>query len=68
AVRSNVGAGDASLAGFLIAGGAGPGALASAVAHGAAAVQLPGSLMPTPPDLSPATVTVTSDVPLDRPL
>ncbi|GAA5066523.1 1-phosphofructokinase [Streptomyces similanensis] len=68
AVRSNVGAGDASLAGFLIAGGAGPDALASAVAHGAAAVQLPGSLMPTPPDLSPATVTVTSDVPLDRPL
>ncbi|MFQ6141714.1 1-phosphofructokinase [Streptomyces seoulensis] len=68
AVRSNVGAGDASLAGFLIAGGTGPGALASAVAHGAAAVQLPGSLMPTPPDLSPATVTVTSDVPLDRPL
>ncbi|BBC98563.1 1-phosphofructokinase [Streptomyces griseofuscus] len=68
AVRSNVGAGDASLAGFLIAGGAGPEALASAVAHGAAAVQLPGSVMPTPADLSPAAVTVTADVPLDRPL
>lgn len=37
AVRSNVGAGDASLAGFLAAGGQGPEALASAVAHGAAA-------------------------------
>ena len=43
-VRSNVGAGDSSLAGFLIAGGSGPEALASAVAHGAAAVQLPGSV------------------------
>ncbi|MEU2059778.1 1-phosphofructokinase [Streptomyces sp. NPDC013455] len=68
AVRSNVGAGDASLAGFLIAGGTGPEALASAVAHGAAAVQLPGSLMPAPADLDPAAVTVTADLPLDREL
>ncbi|MGW2707602.1 1-phosphofructokinase [Streptomyces sp. NPDC001356] len=67
-VRSNVGAGDASLAGFLIAGGTGPDALASAVAHGAAAVQLPGSVMPTPADLDPAAVTVTTDVPVDREL
>ncbi|MFK4112405.1 1-phosphofructokinase [Streptomyces sp. NPDC002176] len=66
AVRSNVGAGDSSLAGFLIAGGSGPEALASALAHGAAAVQLPGSVMPTPADLDPASVTVTSDVPVDR--
>ncbi|MFJ3663951.1 1-phosphofructokinase [Streptomyces sp. NPDC090119] len=66
AVRSNVGAGDSSLAGFLIAGGSGPEALASAVAHGAAAVQLPGSVMPTPADLDLASVTVTSDVPVDR--
>ncbi|MGW3112030.1 1-phosphofructokinase [Streptomyces sp. NPDC001091] len=66
AVRSNVGAGDASLAGFLIAGGGGPEALASAVAHGAAAVRLPGSVMPTPADLDPASVTVTADVPADR--
>ncbi|MFD4877501.1 1-phosphofructokinase [Streptomyces sp. NPDC058420] len=65
-VRSNVGAGDSSLAGFLIAGGSGPDALASAVAHGAAAVQLPGSVMPTPADLDPAAVTVTADVPVDR--
>ncbi|MFB0618552.1 1-phosphofructokinase [Streptomyces sp. AGS-58] len=68
AVRSNVGAGDASLAGFLIAGGTGPAALASAVAHGAAAVQLPGSVMPGPADLDPAVVTVTADIPLDREL
>ncbi|MFJ1644676.1 1-phosphofructokinase family hexose kinase [Streptomyces sp. NPDC088258] len=67
-VRSNVGAGDASLAGFLAAGGEGPAALASAVAHGAAAVQLPGSVMPSPGDLDPSAVTVTADVPLDRPL
>ncbi|MFJ2742747.1 1-phosphofructokinase [Streptomyces sp. NPDC087440] len=67
-VRSNVGAGDASLAGFLAAGGEGPEALAAAVAHGAAAVRLPGSVMPTPADLDPAAVTVTADVPLDRTL
>src|SRR5690606_32827562 len=67
-VRSNVGAGDSSLAGFLIAGGRGPEALASAVAHGAAAVQTPGSVMPSPGDLDPSAVTVTADVPADRPL
>ncbi|MEU0739111.1 1-phosphofructokinase [Streptomyces sp. NPDC006134] len=66
AVRSNVGAGDASLAGFLVAGGSGPEALASAVAHGAAAVRLPGSVMPAPGDLDPAAVTVTDRVPVDR--
>ncbi|CAL9448173.1 Tagatose-6-phosphate kinase [Streptomyces sp. enrichment culture] len=68
AVRSNVGAGDASLAGFLVAGGTGPEALASAVAHGAAAVGLPGSVMPAPDDLDPAAVTVTDRVPVDRAL
>ncbi|MGW5972551.1 1-phosphofructokinase [Streptomyces sp. NPDC055186] len=65
-VRSNVGAGDSSLSGFLIAGGRGPEALASALAHGAAAVQTPGSVMPTPADLDPAAVTVTATVPVDR--
>lgn len=68
AVRSDVGAGDASLAGFLGAGGTGPEALVAALAHGAAAVQLPGSLMPTPAHLDPAAVVVTADIPLDRPL
>ncbi|MET9510120.1 1-phosphofructokinase [Streptomyces flavidovirens] len=67
-IRSNVGAGDASLAGFLAAGGDGPDALASAVAHGAAAVQLPGSVMPTPTDLDLSAVTVTADIPLSRAL
>jgi 1-phosphofructokinase len=67
-VRSDVGAGDASLAGFLGAGGAGPEALASAVAHGLAAVQLPGSEMPCPGDLRPGEVTVTAEPPLDHPL
>ncbi|MFJ4715061.1 1-phosphofructokinase [Streptomyces sp. NPDC088785] len=66
AVRSDVGAGDSSLAGFLIAGGTGPDALASAVAHGAAAVQLPGSAMPTPADLAPDAVTLTRTVPTTR--
>ncbi|MFF1872098.1 1-phosphofructokinase [Streptomyces sp. CB03911] len=68
AVRSDVGAGDASLAGFLGAGGSGPGALAAALAHGAAAVQLPGSAMPAPADLDPDAVSVTADLPLERPL
>ncbi|MDT0310115.1 1-phosphofructokinase [Streptomyces sp. DSM 44917] len=68
AVRSNVGAGDASLAGFLAEGGNGPAALAAAVAHGAAAVGLPGSAMPVPADLDLAAVVTTADVPLDRPL
>lgn len=68
AVRSNVGAGDASLAGFLTAGGTGAPALAAAVAHGAAAVQLPGSLMPTPADLAPERVVLSAEVPLGRPL
>jgi 1-phosphofructokinase len=67
-VRSNVGAGDASLAGFLAAGGVGPAALSASVAHGTAAVQLPGSALPRPSDLDPAGVSTTSDVPLDHPL
>ncbi|MFI0262975.1 1-phosphofructokinase [Streptomyces sp. NPDC017056] len=65
AVRSNVGAGDASLAGFLAAGGVGVRALAAAVAYGAAAVQLPGSAMPTPADLDPSAVVVAGSVPVE---
>ncbi|MER7764873.1 1-phosphofructokinase [Streptomyces sp. NPDC097619] len=68
AVRSNVGAGDAALAGFLVAGGSGPEALTAALAHGAAAVQLPGSLMPTPADLRPGAVRLTRDPVPDLPL
>ncbi|PWS43946.1 1-phosphofructokinase, partial [Streptomyces sp. ZEA17I] len=36
--------------------------------HGAAAVQLAGSLMPTPADLDLPAVTSSADVPRDRPL
>ncbi|WP_030024265.1 1-phosphofructokinase [Streptomyces monomycini] len=67
-VRSNVGAGDASLAGFLAAGGTGVRALAAAVAYGAAAVQLPGSAMPTPEDLDLSAVAVGETVPVAREL
>lgn len=49
--HSNVGAGDATLAGFLAAGGRGPEALRQAVAWGAAAVRLPGTTMPRPDDI-----------------
>lgn len=49
--RSAVGAGDATLAGFLAAGGVGVPALVEAVAWGAAATGLPGSRMPGPGDL-----------------
>lgn len=59
-VLSTVGAGDATLAGFLSAGGAGAAALVEAVAWGAAAVTLPGSDMPAPADLDRAAVEVTS--------
>lgn len=65
--RSNVGAGDATLAGFLAAGGAGREALRTAVAFGAAAARLPGTAMPTPADVDPDAVEV-SDVDHDQPL
>lgn len=51
AVRSTVGAGDSTLAGFLAAGGEGPDALRQAVAYGAAACRLPGSGTPGPADI-----------------
>jgi 1-phosphofructokinase len=49
--RSTVGAGDALLAGFLAAGGAGADALAEGVTWGAAACALPGTAVPGPGDL-----------------
>jgi 1-phosphofructokinase len=48
---SSVGAGDAMLAGFLAAGGAGREALIEGLAWGAAAVLQPGSGMPSPEDI-----------------
>lgn len=55
---SSVGAGDAMLAGYLAAGDDPKQALATAVAYGAAAVQLPGSQMPGPNDLDHGEVQV----------
>lgn len=58
---STVGAGDAALAGYLLAdlAGADPAdRLRTAVAHGAAAAALPGSTLPTPSDLRTGDVQV----------
>lgn len=57
--RSTVGAGDATLAGFL-SRDASDTALATAVAWGAAAVSLPGSRMPSPDDIDLTAVQVVS--------
>lgn len=65
-VRSTVGAGDAALAGYLLAGADGPEALRSAVAYGTAAVELPGSRMPAPKDLRIEQVRVTEVDESDR--
>ncbi|TAJ48012.1 MAG: 1-phosphofructokinase family hexose kinase [Herbiconiux sp.] len=59
--RSTVGAGDCSLAGYLLAterGAAAAEALAQAVAHGAAAASLPGSTVPTPDLTHPGDIVV----------
>jgi 1-phosphofructokinase len=53
-VRSTVGAGDSSLAGYLLAASTGLApaeALRAAVRHGSAAAALPGTQLPTPADL-----------------
>ncbi|MEE1782204.1 1-phosphofructokinase, partial [Streptomyces sp. SP17BM10] len=47
--------------------GTGAEAHAAAHAHRAPAVQQPGSVMPTPPDLDPAPVVVTADNPHQTP-
>lgn len=65
--RSNVGAGDATLAGFLAAGRHGPEALRRAVAWGAAAVRLPGTAMPRPEDIDLTEVRL-QDIDPERPL
>lgn len=65
--RSNVGAGDATLAGFLAVGGSGVDALRQAVAWGAAAVRLPGTAMPRPDDIDLEEVRF-HDIDPERPL
>ena len=64
--KSTVGAGDAMLAGFLSAGGAGPAALAAGVAWGAASVSLPGSTMPGPEDVGAHRVVLHPDIDRQR--
>lgn len=56
--RSTVGAGDATLAGFLATDGVTAEAVRAAVAWGAAAVRLPGTGMPGPTDIDVDAVTV----------
>jgi 1-phosphofructokinase len=56
--RSTVGAGDATLAGFLAADGVAAEAVRAAVAWGAAAVRLPGTEMPGKADIDLADVKV----------
>lgn len=60
--RSTVGAGDSSLAGYLLAqieGAAPAQCLQRAVAYGCAAAALPGTALPTPADVDIASVVVT---------
>lgn len=62
-VLSTVGAGDSSLAGYLIAhshGGSRSDQLRSAIAYGAAAASLPGTGIPTPTDAEGFDVTITN--------
>ncbi len=61
--KSTVGAGDSALSGYLLATlrGDSPGAcLQQAVAHGAAAASLPGTMVPTLNQTTPDAVTVTA--------
>ncbi|MFC7962622.1 1-phosphofructokinase family hexose kinase [Rhodococcoides kroppenstedtii] len=61
--RSTVGAGDSSLAGYVLAdldGADGAGRLARAVAYGSAAAALPGTRLPTPTDVHVDAVPVRS--------
>lgn len=70
--RSTVGAGDASLAGYLAVVATDPGeriaALRSGVAFGAAAVSLPGSQMPGHSDVHPKLAVLTDEPDPDLPL
>lgn len=66
--RSTVGAGDCLLAGFLAAGAEGPEALATALCWAAAAVELPGSGIPSPADIASRQAHVTGDFDQDRTL
>ncbi|MHA7305727.1 1-phosphofructokinase family hexose kinase [Arthrobacter sp. TMN-49] len=63
AAKSTVGAGDSALAGYLLStlrGDTAQGCLQQAVAHGAAAASLPGTMVPALAQTTPAAVTVTA--------
>ncbi|MFT4052649.1 MAG: 1-phosphofructokinase family hexose kinase [Microbacterium sp.] len=65
-VRSTVGAGDSSLAGFLLAsvsGGSAEECVRNGIRYGSAAAALPGTQAPTPADLLPGDVPVRSLTP-----
>ena len=67
AARSTVGAGDASLAGYLradVGGAVPPQRLQMAVAYGSAAAALPGSALPTPAQIDLNAVRVTPIAPI----
>jgi 1-phosphofructokinase len=67
AARSTVGAGDASLAGYLradVGGAVPPQRLQMAVAYGSAAAALPGSALPTPAQIDLDAVRVTPIAPI----
>jgi 1-phosphofructokinase len=67
AARSTVGAGDASLAGYIrahVGGAVPPQRLQMAVAYGSAAAALPGSALPTPPQVDLDAVQVTPIAPI----
>ena len=67
AARSTVGAGDASLAGYLradVGGAVPPKRLQMAVAYGSAAAALPGSALPTPAQIDLDAVRVTPIAPI----
>jgi 1-phosphofructokinase len=69
-VRSTVGAGDCSLAGYVLAAlaGADPAErLRNAVAYGAASAALPGSAVPTPAQVDGRAVRVTTGLPRTSP-
>ena len=60
--RSTVGAGDSSVAGYVLAdcgGGAAPDRLRNAVAYGSAAASMAGSALPTPEHLNTADIVIT---------
>ncbi|WP_269937840.1 1-phosphofructokinase family hexose kinase [Arthrobacter sp. HY1533] len=67
--KSTVGAGDSALSGYLLAtlrGDSRTACLQQAVAHGAAAASLPGTMVPSLAETTPATVTVTVLAPAEE--